>query len=504
METATTELETTWVKTTLGTSYRIAGIFHPSSISELIKEYKNLRLLNKSISVYSRGNNWGYGCHAPTSDNDILIDLSQCDAILDYDSYHGTVTVEPGVSYGQLAAFLKANGDQWIAPVHGGGPDASVLGNAVERGYGITPHSDHFGAVISLSVLLQNGEMFEKPFKRLGLEKLDKLFKYGVGPYYDGIFTQSGIGIVTQMTIRLAPKQKYVEMFYFYIKNESDLAGVVEAIKTSKRELGSMVGGINLINTERCLSMVVDYPLEKVKSGAPLSAEEIKTYASDFQMSPWLVVGMLYGQKKVVKEVKKMVVKNFSSFKKRSLYFNSSNKKIFLFIARLLNHLGKPSLSKGIHAMAQAFEVLLGTPNNVALRLAYWKNEDKNLVKQESLNPSRDGCGLIWYAPLVEMKGETVTSYVRFIRESAAKFDVNALITLTTVDDLCFDSTIPILFNRKNEKDTQRAMAYYEYLLDEGRKRGFFPYRLNIETQKKLDLQNSFLKIPSVNPNRYK
>jgi 4-cresol dehydrogenase (hydroxylating) len=454
--------------------------------------------------VYSRGNNWGYGCHAPSADGDFSIDLSLCNRIKDFDAYHGTITVEPGVSYGELARFLKENGDQWIAPVHGGGPNASVLGNAVERGYGITPHADHFGAVISLTALMQNGELYQRPFKILGLPKLDKLFKYGLGPYYDGLFTQSGIGIVTEITIRLAAKQKYVEMFYFQLKSETDLAGAVEAIKLSKRELGSLVGGINLINTERCLSMVLDYPLDKIKSGASLSDEETKRYAKEYQIPPWLIVGMLYGEKKIVKAAKAQVKDNFRNFKKRSIFFNSSNQKLFLILARVLEVIGKPSLGKGIKAMSQAFDVLLGTPNNVALKLAYWKNENKELVNQTELNPNRDDCGLIWYAPLVEMKGEIVTSYVQFIRESAKKFDVNSLITLTTVDDLCFDSTIPILFNQKNKVDTQRALEFYDYLLDEGRKKGFFPYRLSIESQKKLNLQNSFLKIPAVNPNRYK
>ncbi len=498
------ETEIKNLKTTLGTKDTRSAVFQPTSIAQLVRDFPDIHRKYKAISVFSRGKNWGYGCQVPNDGSDLVIDLSQCRQILNFDSYHGTITIEPGVSYGELARYLKEQGGQWLAPVHGGGPNTSVMGNALERGYGITPNADHFGAVISLAALLENGDVYRRSLHNLGLEKLDKLFKYGLGPYYDGLFTQSGIGIVTEMTIRLAAKPSYVEMFYFNIEEEYDLASVVDAIKKTKRQLGTIVGGINLINTERSLSMLIDYPLEKVKKGEPLSCDEIDCYARAFQLTPWLVVGMLYGEKPLVKAAKKEIKDNFRSIKKRSLYFNTSNKYLFYLLEKTFYRLGLKVLGQALHTMAQAYEVLLGTPNNVALKLAYWKNENKELVTQDQLDPSRDDCGLIWYSPLVEMKPDVVLEYVKFVRESSLKYNINPLITLSTIDDLCFDSTVPILFNKKNEDEAHRAVAYYDYLLEEGRKRGFFPYRLNIETQKKLNLQNSFLKFPAINPNRYK
>ncbi len=490
--------------TTLGLTRKNVRMFYPVNIQELKDNFLMLRKEFEHISTVSTGNNWGYGCGAPSVDNSLVINLSKCNQILDFDSYHGIVTIGPGVTYGQLAAFLKHKGGNWIAPVHGGGPDCSVLGNALERGYGITPHSDHFGAIQSLSAILNNGEMYEGALKNLGQERLDKLFRYGIGPYTDGLFSQSGIGIVTEMTIRLSAKPAYVEMFYINLMDEKSLIAAVEAIKNCKKQLGSCVGGINLINKERFLSMLMDYPLEKVHSGEPLSRSEIEAAAKKYMVTPWFVVGMMYGEKGIVKEAKKIVQKNFKHIRKRTFFFNTSNKIFFGLIGKILAKLGMHEKSLMIGKLFEAYDVLLGNPNNVALRLSYWKNPNKELVKQENLNPNRDNCGLIWYAPLVEMQGEKVQEYTQFIRESAEKFRLNALITLTTVDDLCFDSTIPILFNKDNEQDSDRAYRFYRYLLAEGAKRGFFPYRLNIETQKEFDIQNPFFKIEAINPDRYK
>ncbi len=225
--------------------------FRPKNIQELTENFLSLKSRVNEIHVFSKGNNWGYGCKTPHSNNALVIDLSDCKEIIHFDKYHGLITVEPGVTYGQLVEYLKNVGDEWIAPVHGGGPDCSVLGNCIERGYGITPETDHFGAVTSLQAILPDGSVYQGALKNLGLDKLDKLFKYGIGPYFDGVFTQSGLGIVTQVTIKLSKKPSYVEMFYINIFDESDLPKVVSIIKKLKQDLKSNVGRINLMNRER-------------------------------------------------------------------------------------------------------------------------------------------------------------------------------------------------------------------------------------------------------------
>ncbi len=250
--------------------------------------------------------------------------------------------------------------------------------------------------------------------------------------------------------------------------------------------------------------MLMDYPMDKIKSGDPLSEAELVGKARDFQVTPWIVVGMLYGEKGIVKECKKTINNKFKDIKKRRFFYNTTNRKIFNFIRTLLVKCGEKNISNLLHRMEEAYQVLNGIPGNVALRLAYWKNEKKELVNQPQLNPTRDGCGLIWYAPLVEMNPENVVSYVKFLNEASKKFNINSLITLTTIDDLCFDSTVPILFNANNSDDVKKARDYHEYLLYEGKKLGFFPYRLSVEYQGKFDIQKNCLKLETINSHRYK
>jgi hypothetical protein len=98
-------------------------------------------------------------------------------------------------------------------------------------------------------------------------------------------------------------------------------------------------------------------------------------------------------------------------------------------------------------------------------------------------NPARDGCGLVWYAPLVPMTGDAVRRYVAMVETLCPKFGIDPLITLTTLSERCFDSTVALLFDRASGRD--RAMACYEALWKEGRRLSLLPYRLNVD---KMDL----------------
>jgi hypothetical protein len=77
------------------------------------------------------------------------------------------------------------------------------------------------------------------------------------------------------------------------------------------------------------------------------------------------------------------------------------------------------------------------------------------------------------------------------IERICPQYGVNPLITLTTVNDRCFDSTVPLLFDRRDADATARANDCYRALFDAGQKEGFLPYRLNIDAMGILNTDGS-------------
>lgn len=457
---------------TLGQSIIYHQKHSPESLLELSELLTKFRERKDSYNVTSTGNNWGYGCYASHKEAVHHISLKKMNQIKEFDRQNGLITLEPGVTYSILSQYLQKNAPEWIAPVHGGGPDCSVIGNALERGYGITPIMDHFSACHALKAILPDGRIYQSPLSSIDLKELSKKFRYGIGPYLDGIFTQSNMGIVTEMTIKLAPKSESIELFFFNF-DESEIIDGVEIIKKIKSKYKGIVGGVNLMNKERMLSMLVDYPEELIKSREPLPQKLIQQKKKDFMVGDWNVVGAIYGQKEIVKATKKLIKRDIKNFKAKKIFLSQSKVQLLTKIDTTVPFLFSSSLKRTFKALTELLNILNGIPEKTALKLAYWKNlSNKNIS-----NPTHDNCGIIWYAPLVELNQKEVREYIKFMKRVSERFGFNPIITLTTVDEMCFDSTVPIIFNKEDPKDLKRAHDYFNALLEEGYLEGFYPYR---------------------------
>jgi 4-cresol dehydrogenase (hydroxylating) len=80
------------------------------------------------------------------------------------------------------------------------------------------------------------------------------------------------------------------------------------------------------------------------------------------------------------------------------------------------------------------------------------------------------------------MKAEQVASYVRFVTDTMSAHGREPLITLTSLSERCFASTVPILFDHESAVERDAAWRCYDRLLTEGAARGFLPYRVGIQS----------------------
>ena len=160
------------------------------------------------------------------------MDLSALQEIKIVDADLGIVSLQPGVTQGMLHDYLIAHKLPLMVPVHGGGPTCSLLGNALERGYGLTPTSDHFAGLTSLKAVLPDGSAYESPFHAMGAELIGSAHRWGIGPYVEGLFSQGNFGIVTEATFTLQQRPEHVEAFFVKIDNDQQLADVIPKTST--------------------------------------------------------------------------------------------------------------------------------------------------------------------------------------------------------------------------------------------------------------------------------
>lgn len=458
---------------------KVPAVVRPRSEAEVQAVVETANVQNLPLYPVSTGHNWGYGSAAPVLEGSVVVDLSGMNRILEVDPLLGLVTLEPGVTQQQLRDYLDERKLPFLVPVTGAGPTCSLLGNALERGYGITPHSDHFAAVTAIRAVLPNGEVYQSAMAESGGESVDKAYKWGVGPYLDGLFTQSSLGIVTRMTIALAPIPERVELFVFELPRESDLEAGVEAARALRQSLGDGLSAINILNRLRVLSMIEPYPKDQVEGGNAIPESVVESMAKRRRLPQWFGVGALYGTKETVPAMRRRVKRVLGPHARRLVFFSKPK---LAFLRSLVSALpGVPGrvLQERLGTLDETLDILLGRPRETALKLAYWKS-GRLPGPDQALDPARDGCGLMWYAPLVPMTAEAARRYVNMVNEVCPRFGIDPLITLTTISERCFDSTVPILFDPNTDAD--RAHACYRALLEEGQKRGFFPYRMNLQS----------------------
>jgi len=464
----------------IGAGRYVPAVLHPRSTEEVAAIVRKAARRGVSLYPVSRGCNWGYGGASPVVDNCVVVDLSGMDHILDFDADLGLVTVQPGVTPRQLRTFLDQHSAPFLVPVCGAGPDHSLIGNALERGYGVTPFVDHFSAVMSLEAVLPDGSVYRPALSQNGGAGVDRAFKWGLGPYMDGLFTQSNLGIVTAMTIALAPKPTSIAAFLCSLRSDDRLEEAVAAVREILKSVGNVTGSINLMNGLRVLSMVEAYPYDQVPSGRTMPQELVASLLKKNFLSPWTIGGPIFGEPAMVRAAERRISKALKQLASRIFFVNRRKIDIFNRIFKLTPDRWTGNLRKQLGHLDESFKVAEGAPSEIALPLCYWKS---GLRPSEGvpMNPTRDGCGVIWYSPLVVMKPNRVRAYVDTVVRICTAHGIEPLITLTSLSNRCFDSTVPILFNPKDPHETSRARQCYLALYEAGRKEGFLPYRMSID-----------------------
>lgn len=463
---------------------RIAGALRIVDSASLQQVMRIASACQVPVYPFSTGLNWGYGTTLPARDDCVLIDLSRLQKILHFDAELGVVTLEPGVTQAMLSDFLMAGKHPFLVPVTGAGPTCSLLGNALERGYGVTPQVDHFSAVTDIEAVLPDGSLYRTALREAGGEELARLFKWGIGPYMTGLFTQSGFGIVTRMSIILARRPECVKVCLFSLKDDSLLEPATLRIRSVMSRLSGTVGAINLMNQLRMLSMAAPFPSDRVDAKGMIPDTVVAALGKQYQIYPWTGFATLYGTRRMVAAAQNEMKTTLGDVATRMMFLTPERAAQLAQLAHLIPGRFGKGLQGLTATLAKSLQLVAGVPNETAMPLAYWRNPapQRGPIK----NPALDGCGLSWYAPLVPMRPADVRAYVNMVKEITPRHGLEPLITFTTLSDKLFDSTVPLVFDRSKPGAAAATAACYMELFETGHAKGWFPYRVGINTMEKL------------------
>ncbi len=468
---------------------KLSAVVKPSCTQDIREIVKIAARYQIALYPVSTGNNWGYGSANPVRDHNVILDLSGMNRILKVDTRLAYAVIEPGVTQGQLYDHLQAlnrttTGERLMMDPTGSGPGCSVLGNALERGYGITPYGDHFDSICGMEIVLADGSVLNTGFGHFKGARSDRLFKYGTGPYLDGLFTQSNLGIVTSIGVWLMPEPEYYEVCYF--SSDDGMGPLVDAIR--RLLLHRIVkGSVNLMHRNRVLTLVTRGPV--ADDGTPLFLDEnlSRELAVKYDISEWNGVVALYGTRQEVKAARQVIKKLFLG-KADKINFVSQGLLDMLeryqWLTIPLGRMMGLDLKQLIKILKPSLGLMKGRPCEVSLPTPYWRSRRE--MPSNGIDPAKDNCGIIWLSPVVPLTKEDTGDFIRLVTPIFNAHGFDTCITFTAVTSRAFDCTLPILYNRDDPAETRKALKCYKIALAACVENGFIPYRWGVDSMEDL------------------
>lgn len=471
---------------TFRTAHAIPAIVRPGNRDQVQACVRIANAARVPVYAVSTGKNWGYGSRVPPADA-CLMELARMNQIVDFGEELGYVAVEPGVTQGQLYDFLLSKGARLWMDAAGAGRDSSVVGNTLERGFGHTPYGDHFANVCGIEAVLADGEVVNTGFSRFAGAKAGPLYRWGLGPVVDGLFSQSNLGIVTRMTLWLMPTPEYFQGFYFRCDRAGDLPELINALRPLRLN-GTLPSAIHLANDYKVVSAIQQYPWELTSGSTPLQPESMKPLRKKYNCGFWNGSGGLYGTRGQVSEARRLLQKALRG-KVAKLQFVDDRK------LELAERFAKPygaitgwNLTRVLELMRPLHGLMQGIPTDQPLRSCYWRK--RSIPDQMDLD--RDLCGLLWCAPIAPLDGADAAAIAETSTRILLKHGFEPMISLTLLTERTIGCVIAITYDREVPGEDDKAMACHQQLLKELNDQGYFPYRLGIQSMDQMQGENGY------------
>lgn len=394
----------------------------------------------------SCGKNWGYGDACAPDHGRLIVDLKRMNRILEVNEKLAYAVIEPGVTQGQLADHLKRMGSRLMLDVTGAGPDASVVGNTLQRGFGHTPYGDHFANSCNYEVVLPNGELIHTGFGKIQETSVGHVYPYGQGPFTQGNFTQSHAGVVTRMTVWLMPRPEKILGFGFSVLDEGLLGEVIEVVRELR--LNNICKSIvHVANDLRVIS--TQLPDSWTTASSPLSASERASLAKQCGIGAWNGVGGIYGTKREIAAAKHAIRKAFRPI--TNVTFFSRNLVNLLEYSMPLISKFKigAKLTRLTHSIRDVFDLLEGIPSPNHLQGAKWRSREAGADLRQN--------GLIWIAPVLPSTGADARAVIGLISEKFLENGFDPLITVSPITQRSAICIANINFDPSNPEERTRA-----------------------------------------------
>jgi 4-cresol dehydrogenase (hydroxylating) len=419
------------------------GAVAPANVEQVQQIVQVANRYKLPLWPVSTGKNMGYGMTNTAAPGQTVLDLKRMNKIISVDSVLCTALVEPGVTYQDLANYIaEHNLPLWI-DVPTVGPIVGPVGNTLDRGVGYTPYGEHFTVQCGMEVVLADGQILKTGMGSIRNSSAWQVFKWGYGPYLDGLFTQSNFGIVTKMGMWLMPAPAVFKPFVARHKKLEDVSRIVDAMRPLT--IANIIPNVVLMMSALYLLAVFDRRDEIYDKPGAIPDDVIAAAAAKRGLGMWNTYFALYGPTEAsIAESERIIRQAFAAIDGEVLTAEDmGDNPYFQHYATLM----RGGLS--LHEMG----------------IIRWRG---------------NGGGLAWFAPVAPAKGEETVGQIDLAKQILGKygFDYTAAFA---VGPRVMHHIIALLYDRSDDAEQGRAGACYPELVTSFGEKGWVSYRTGVQ-----------------------
>ena len=465
-----------------------AAIVRPGSHEEVIAVMALAARHGIAVYPLSTGKNWGYGDACAVGAGQLIVELSRMNRIVHVDAELAYAVIEPGVTQQQLSDYLREHDLPLWMDCTGAGPDTSLMGNILERGFGHSPYGNRLQHVSGMQVVLASGAVLHTGFGHYPQARTTHLFPYGVGPFIDGMFTQSNFGVVTRIGLWLMPQTETLNHFLCQVARHEDIEPVIDALRPLRLD-GTLRSILHVGNDLRVISGGQVFPRAQVTQQSCLPPAVRAALRERAGGGAWVVSGALYGSRAQVAAARAALRRALRPTAARPRFLDERKLRLGAWLARLLGASAAGQRLRAQVALGSAlFAMNRGQPNGRFLAGAYWRRRGGLPPDFPAhADPAQDRCGLLWVSPILPMRGADLLALHALVEPVFGEFGFDLFITFSMINERTLGGVITIAFDQDDAAEVERARTCYARLFALVMREGYIPYRVGNQSMGQLD-----------------
>ena len=479
-----------YARSTAARSTHPLALVYPGAHTEVVALVQVAARFGIPVYPVSTGKNWGYGDACAVGDGQLIIELSRMNRIVKVDPELAYAVIEPGVTQQQLSDYLREHDLPLWMDCTGAGPDTSLMGNILERGFGHSPYGNRLQHVSGMQVVLASGEVLHTGFGHYRQTRTTHVFPYGVGPFLDGMFTQSNFGIVTQIGLWLMPKAACLNHFLCKVDRHEDIGPLIDRLRPLRMD-GTLRSIVHIGNDLRVISGGAVFPREQAGGQSRLPEQLRADLRNQAGAGAWMVSGALYGSAGQVSAARAALRAALKGSGARPVFLTEPKLRAGALLGRLL---GKSKAGQQIRAQVAMGEALFamnrGVPNGRFLAGAYWRRRGGLPAGfPRHADPARDDCGMLWVSPILPMRGAEVLALHALVEPVFQQYGFDLFVTFSMINERALGGVITVAYDKADLAEVERARLCYHACFALLMEAGYIPYRVGNQSMAELDPQ---------------